>query len=64
MREYTIEGQDLDDLFTELAEGGFTSEPTYKLTIRVYGTGADKVAFSVNDAGWTMPMGQLTREVH
>lgn len=63
MKVYEIAGDDLEQLFSELAEGGFTSVPAYRLQLRVYGQGADKVAFQVNDGGWTMPMGELAYEV-
>lgn len=60
--EYTIDGDDLDALLAELAEGGYTETPAYKLTVRIYPT-ARKVSFNVNDGGWVMPMGELTRTV-
>jgi hypothetical protein len=63
MKVYTIDGDDLDMLLSELAEGGYTSTQAYRLQLRVYGHGADKISVQVNDGGWTMPMGELAYEV-
>lgn len=64
MKEYTIEGDELDQFVSLLEEGGYAEIPAYKLSVRVYGPGADMIAFNVNDTGWSMPMGRLTREVY
>jgi len=60
--EYTIDGDDLDMLRDYLDEGGYTGTGPYKLTVRIYPT-AGKVAFNVNDAGFAMPMGEVTRSI-
>jgi K+-sensing histidine kinase KdpD len=63
IREYTIDGDDLEQLLSELAEGGYTSTPAYKLTVRIY-PAARKVSFNVNDGGFGMPCGELTHAIH
>jgi hypothetical protein len=63
MKVYTIDGDDLDTLLSELAEGGYTSTPAHRLQLKVYGPGADKISVQVNDGGWIMPMGELAYEV-
>lgn len=60
--EYTIDGDDLEQLLNELAEGGYTGTGTYKVTIRPYPT-ARKVAFNINDTGFSMPVGEVTRAI-
>lgn len=62
MKEYMIDGDDLDTLLNLLAEGGYTETPAYRLRLRVYGPGSDQIAVQVNDAGWTYPLGQLNRK--
>jgi K+-sensing histidine kinase KdpD len=62
VREYTIDGDDLEQLLAEIAEGGFTGVGTYKLVVRHYPT-ARKVSFSVNDTGPGLPMGELTNVI-
>ena len=61
--EYTIDGDDLEQLLSELAEGGYTETPAYKLTVRVYPT-TGQVSFNVNDGGFMIPCGELTHTIH
>jgi hypothetical protein len=63
INEYTIDGDDLEQLLAEIAEGGYTSTPAYKLTVRIY-PAARKVSFNVNDGGYMMPVGELTHTIH
>ena len=60
--EYTIDGDDLEMLRDYLDEGGYTGTPAYKLTVRIY-PAARKVAFDVNDGGFTIPAGELTHTI-
>jgi hypothetical protein len=57
--EYTIDGDELQDLLTDIEEGGGLGIGAYKITVRVYPT-SKRVAFSVNDGALGMPMGELT----
>jgi hypothetical protein len=64
INEYTIDGDELADLLTDIEEGGGLGIGAYKITIRTYPVadeGRGQVAFSVNDSRMGLPMGRRTR---
>jgi hypothetical protein len=60
--EYTITGDDLAMLLSDIEQGGGLDCGTYKLAVRVYPT-AGQVAFLVNDSAPGLPMGERTRTI-
>jgi hypothetical protein len=60
--EYTITGDDLQMLLSDIEQGGGLDCGTYKLAFRVY-PASGKVAFLVNDSAPGLPMGEVTRTI-